>query len=432
MSSILSNQGSKLALQTLRTINASLDQTRVQIATGKSVSNSAENASIWAISRVMEADVAGFKKISDSLALGDSTVAVARQGAETITTLLNDMKQLVVSAQVENVDREKIQNNIGKLKEQIEGIVGMASFNGQNLLKNTGSDANSGHIAILSSIDRSQTSVTETDISVRRRDLGTRNGAISASGGTYTSDSVTGTLNGTQSVTLDISAVEVEAGAAYSLSIFGTDADSSSFDPATLNNSAAASQTQAEMSSDEISYVARDGDTMSDVGRALTLRFAAYAARNQIDSSVLNITGSGAKITATSDVTNGTDSIAISLNVLEADAGNTIGGGLELLNDLDVTSNEGARAALGQIEGLIQTSIDSAASLGSDQGRLETQSNFISGLTTTLKSGIGQLVDADMIETSARLQALEVQQQLAVNALSIANNAPRALMGLFR
>ncbi|SNR55451.1 flagellin [Puniceibacterium sediminis] len=432
MSSILTNHGSMSALSTLRSINQSLDQTRVQIATGKSVASSAENASIWAVSKVMESDVAGFKKISESLALGDSTVAVARQGAEAITTLLTDMKNLVASAQVENVDREKIQNNIGKLKEQIQGIVGTASFNGQNLLQNTGTEAGSGKTSILSSLDRSQSSVSGTHIAVRRRDLGTGAAAISASGGSYTADVVTGTLNAARSATLDVSAVEVEAGAAYSLSIVATDGDSSSFDATALNNTATASQTQTEMAANEISYVARDGDTMSDVSRALTNKFASYAARNEIDSSVLNLTSSGSKITATSGVTNGTDTIAIKINVLESDAENTIGGGLDVLNDLDVTTDEGARTAMGQIEGLIQTSIDSAAALGSDQGRLETQSDFISKLSTSLRSGIGQLIDADMIETSARLQALQVQQQLAVNALSIANDAPRAILGLFR
>ena len=81
---------------------------------------------------------------------------------------------------------------------------------------------------------------------------------------------------------------------------------------------------------------------------------------------------------------------------------------------------------------MIQNSIDSAASFGSAQGRIETQANFISGLTDSLKSGIGTLVDANMEEASARLQALQVQQQLGVQALSIANQAPQSLLSLFR
>ena len=109
----------------------------------------------------------------------------------------------------------------------------------------------------------------------------------------------------------------------------------------------------------------------------------------------------------------------------------------QLLREGDANLQEkrllgGADDALDKIEGLIQTSIDAAASFGSAQGRLETQADFISGLSDSLKSGIGALVDADMEEASARLQALQVQQQLGVQALSIANQAPQSILSLFR
>ncbi len=107
-------------------------------------------------------------------------------------------------------------------------------------------------------------------------------------------------------------------------------------------------------------------------------------------------------------------------------------GGLSALNAVDVSTAAGATAALGNIENLIQTAIDAAAEFGSVEGRIETQSKFISALSDSLKSGIGSLVDADMEETSARLQALQVQQQLGVQSLSIANQAPQSILSLFR
>jgi flagellin len=88
--------------------------------------------------------------------------------------------------------------------------------------------------------------------------------------------------------------------------------------------------------------------------------------------------------------------------------------------------------ALGNIEGLLQTSIDAAASFGSAQKRIDIQKDFVSELSDSLKAGIGTMVDADMEETSARLQALQVQQQLATQALSIANQAPQNILALFR
>ena len=70
--------------------------------------------------------------------------------------------------------------------------------------------------------------------------------------------------------------------------------------------------------------------------------------------------------------------------------------------------------------------------LGTGARRLDIQSEFMSTLIDSFKSGIGALVDADLEEASARLQALQVQQQLGIQALSIANQAPQNILALFR
>lgn len=87
---------------------------------------------------------------------------------------------------------------------------------------------------------------------------------------------------------------------------------------------------------------------------------------------------------------------------------------------------------MGNIETLINNSIDAAASFGSAQGRIESQTDFIGKLTDSLRAGIGTLVDADMEEASARLQALQVQQQLGIQSLSIANQTPQSILSLFQ
>ena len=138
MSSILTNNSAMVALQTLKSINGDLAKTQSMISTGKDVASAKDNASVWAISKVMEADVKGFKGISDSLSLGESTVAVARQASETVTDLLTDIKGKIVAAQEENVDREKIQTDIDALTDQIKSVVGAAQFNGLNLLSRAG------------------------------------------------------------------------------------------------------------------------------------------------------------------------------------------------------------------------------------------------------------------------------------------------------
>ena len=115
MTSILTNTSSMIALQTLRGINSNLNQVQSEISTGKTIATAKDNAAIWAISKVMESDVAGFEAISSSLDLGESSVGTASAAAEEVESLLKQMKGAIVAAQEENVDRGKIQKQITNL-----------------------------------------------------------------------------------------------------------------------------------------------------------------------------------------------------------------------------------------------------------------------------------------------------------------------------
>ncbi|HVI33025.1 flagellin [Phenylobacterium sp.] len=70
--------------------------------------------------------------------------------------------------------------------------------------------------------------------------------------------------------------------------------------------------------------------------------------------------------------------------------------------------------------------------LGSQAKQISAHANFVSKLTDVLETGVGNLVDADLAKESARLQALQVQQQLGAQALSIANQAPQIILSLFK
>lgn len=70
--------------------------------------------------------------------------------------------------------------------------------------------------------------------------------------------------------------------------------------------------------------------------------------------------------------------------------------------------------------------------LGSQAKQITSHSEFVGKLTDTLQSGVGNLVDADLAKESAHLQALQVQQQLGAQALSIANQAPQMILQLFK
>ncbi|WP_033921471.1 flagellin [Sphingomonas sp. 37zxx] len=92
-------------------------------------------------------------------------------------------------------------------------------------------------------------------------------------------------------------------------------------------------------------------------------------------------------------------------------------------------------AATAMIDTLTTTQTNlavSLSSLGSASRQIDAQSTFTSKLSDSIESGIGNLVDADLAKESARLQALQVKQQLGVQALSIANQAPQTITSLFR
>ncbi len=89
-----------------------------------------------------------------------------------------------------------------------------------------------------------------------------------------------------------------------------------------------------------------------------------------------------------------------------------------------------------QVLGKLDTSISNLnanlGALGSQAKQIEGHLSFVDKLTDAINGGIGNLVDADMAKESSRLQALQVQQQLGTQALSIANQAPQQILSLFR
>ncbi len=106
---------------------------------------------------------------------------------------------------------------------------------------------------------------------------------------------------------------------------------------------------------------------------------------------------------------------------------NAIGIGTAVLS-----TSSGAANALTAIESAIVSVNDKVANLGVSAKRLELQVAFQSQLIDILREGVGNLVDADMAEESARLTALQVQQQLGVQSLAIANSSPQTILSLFQ
>jgi flagellin len=396
--SLLTNTSAMIALQNLRQVNKGLTMVQEQISTGKKVSNAKDNAAVFAISTVMQSDVKGFEAISQSLNLGAASVGVARGAAEKVTELLVEMKGLIVAAQEDNVDRTKIQTDIGNLREQIDTIVDAAQFNGLNFLKGaSGTD-------FLASLDRdSGGNVTASSIQVDAYSLETTAGAAvqglatTTTGANANRDAAAALIADTNTFALDIEGTDTQtAGDVWELRIDGR----------------------------KFTYTVETGDDETDIGQAF---------KNMLDDA--GISGIAATWTAGDGTTDGQLDIANTTGgavAFEVTVTDGAGGGLANLNTLDFSTAAGAAAALVSIEGLIQEAVDASAEFGSAQKRIDIQNEFVTKLTDSLKTGIGALTDADLEAASARLQSLQVQQQLGIQALSIANSSPNAILGLFQ
>jgi flagellin len=326
MSSILTNQSAIVALQTLKSVNSGLSKAQSEISTGKSVASAKDNAAIWAISKVMETDQSSNKTMQSMLNVAGQAVSTARLGAERITDVLGEIKNLALGANssVTESERAKIRTDIELKFKEIASVISGTQMNGVNLLKGPAAD-----IAGTAPTGAEQTAIDGVSLTVV--------GSLDRAAG-----STTTTVN------------------------------------------------KINVGNTRLQHV---------LGINLTT-----GASSMFGANSLNLAEPG---TATTAPTNGSrvgpHSVANSANEFIAN-----------------------------IEAAISAVVAKTAELGSAGKRLSDQSEFVGKLADSLKVGVGSMVDADMEEASARLQALQTQQQLGIQSLSIANQAPSAILSLFR
>ena len=111
----------------------------------------------------------------------------------------------------------------------------------------------------------------------------------------------------------------------------------------------------------------------------------------------------------------------------------SLGGGIITIpSTSSITTVTLAQQALVDLSNSIGNVNQALGNLGAQAKQIENHNKFVSKLTDVLQAGIGNLVDADVAKESAHLQALQVQQQLGAQALSIANQAPQIILSLFK
>lgn len=152
MISIHNNSGAMVALQTLGGVNTQLNDVQDDISTGQEVNTAQNNAALWAISELMNSDISGLRSVSESLSLGEATVAVASAGAEQITETLSEMRSLAIMASSGMGDFSKYEAALASKTEQINSIISSSGFNGVNLLKADVDGAGGTSLTVASSL----------------------------------------------------------------------------------------------------------------------------------------------------------------------------------------------------------------------------------------------------------------------------------------
>jgi flagellin len=307
MTSILTNNAAMAALQTLRSLDDSMEETQARVSSGLRVGTASDNAAYWSIATTMRSDNGALSAVQDALGLGAAKVDTAYAAMESAVDVVTEIKNKLVAARETGVDRSKIQAEITQYQAQLQGTAESASFSGENWLAVDSSSA--GYNAtktIVSSFTRAGASVSIGTISI---DVGASKLFDSAN----------------QSGILDTQSTTTNGGVSYSVVTLNV---------ATLTDS--------------------DND-LADLEQII----------QSVDAAIAAMT-------------------------------------------------------------------TSASNLGAAKKRIDLQQDFVSSLMDAVDRGVGQLVDADMNEESAKLSALQVQQQLGIQALSIANSNSQNILSLFK
>ena len=415
MTSILMNQSAMSALSSLSATQRSLQTAQGQVSSGLRVSGASDNAAYWSISTAMKSQVAALSAVNDGLALTKSIADVTASALQGVIGIVQSIEKDVVSAQQPGVDVNAVQQSIIGLQNQIKSIVESASFNGVNWL-----------------VDDKPYQITENFVS------------------NYTNSSSKADYDNLNS--LDV--------APY--------AETDNYDQNLQEN------IQVTSPSGTVSTFSENSDTSyifskasgSSVSNAANVAYSDTPVSNiaaytpPVDHIPESYSGSGLELSDRDDFTilDPSTVTTSTWNYSETDAGsNPItfqykgkqlffstpsvtafitqavqSSSLSSILGLDITAPQSAPGANADtVESTLSSLTSIATKVGALQTRVSTQQAFNSALSDAITAGVGSLVDADMNIASTRLQALQTQQQLGIQSLSIANQNSQLIKKLF-
>ncbi len=478
MTYILNNIAANTALLNLENTVMNLQNVQNQISTGLRVSSAADNAAYFSIATVLRSDSNALSTVSDTLNLGNSSLSVASTALSQVQTTLSDIKSLLVEASQPNADMAVIQQSISQDQAQLKSVASAANLNGQNFLSVNSSAANfNPTLSFVSSYSRNSTGA----ISIGYINVNTAKSALFDTG-TSTAATVGSSLS-SSTASVVAASVGLTGGAFYSPTVVNTDPNGlqsfeiGTVDPTNVTTAAnnlflnkisvnsstaitAVAVTQGTAGNGLGGLALAAGDTLGGIAQGHAANAAEPAgvtaptvAGNTLTFYVINNNSTTAGMVEYDKVVltgytppkgNGIlDTVDATTQGSYTDAnGNTttsgVGTGFSIANMsvAGLTDSAADLATLNayqkQVDAAISSVASAASTLGTAQSRIQAQSSFVTTLQTSINNGVGSLVDADLNVASTRLQALQVQQQLGVQSLSIANQSTQAILKLFQ
>jgi flagellin len=396
MTSINTNYGALVALQALNQTTRELEEVQNRVNTGLKVASAKDNGAVFAIAQQQRARVSSLSSVTDGIDRATSTIDVALSAGEAISDLLIQLKEKSVAAQATDLSadqRAALTADFNALRSQINQVANASTFNGVNLVAAGGSN-----LSVLTS-DLSGASVgRQIQSTTIAGTVPSLSGYVVGNGSVAIADDSVFRLNGNVIGTVDITATMTIADYLTAVSTATGGRVTASYNQSTGQFTYVAPEAVAV--TNELSITSA-GTARSWLGQGVAAgAVTASPVTQTITDLDFTVDGAGALATVTSAL-----SLSNSTNALAASA--AIDTAATLLNQ-------------------------QLATLGSQAKALEVQKSFLGKLSDSIEVGIGNLVDADLAKESARLQALQVKQQLGAQALSIANSAPSIVLSFFR
>ncbi len=413
--SINTNVGALAALQSLDSTQQSLNNTQNVIASGLLVGSASDNPAVYSISQTMQANISGLTAVQDNLSFGNSVLGVAASAGSQISSQLATLQNTVTQAQQTGISSATMDTQITNILKNIDNFANNATFNGVNLLSTTSATGVSttqmviqdtinagGQLSVGNQLGTGNTAMTQA--------LGLTNLTAASGGLQFNFNSSYAPAAG------DYVQLQATSGGITNNWVFEFQTSGSAPSAAPSGYTLGANGTGGTNNLVNV-VMGTSSSPMAAVGALInSLQQQGFAA-SLSNSGALTVAGNNVGATGSAWEKTGT---AYTSGATTNEAGVT------------ASALTGGQAAISIVQSAVGKMNNIAAAIGATQQEVTGMMNFSSSLSTSLTTGNGALIDANMATESAQLNSLQTKQQLAIRTLSIANAQPQVLLNLFQ